>query len=387
MKHVFYNEHMFSFLKKHKEETTTCICLVTGSVVTGSVVRTYQRRDAVVEPVVLFSCEEEISADYGDSREVIDTLAQKAMLRVLEKCRSYYGSFDAMKCIIGEPWVITKYRKITIEKNIPFTVTQKIINEAIQRDMRLFEQEILRDFEDKEEVAIIDISKPVFFINGYKTVAWEKKTIKKIEIAQTIALAPVATVEMIMTTYADVFHTDDVTIAAYSHSLSSVCSSSSRNQTVVVVGNTVIDFYNIDQGVITQSLSYQGGISDMIRILELSFDIPQHKIKTVFDFIHDENILEHYRDSYTTRLMNSYKALGDQLQKNVLHAKKQGMEISDPLILVTHYPWMNIFQGLLDRDLGSSVVFPPNITTEIIYTQDAKVRDSMHKIAIRGTYK
>jgi hypothetical protein len=378
---------MFSFLKKHKEETTTCICLVTGSVVTGSVVRTYQRRDAVAEPIVLFSCEEEISADYGDSREVIDILVQKAMLRVLEKCRSYYGSFDAMKCIIGEPWVVTKYRKITIEKNSPFTVTQKIIDEAIQRDMRLFEQETLRDFEDKEEVAIVDISKPVFFINGYKTVSWEKKNIKKIEIAQTIALAPVVTIAMIMETYADIFHTDDVTISAYSHSLCSVCSSASRNQTVVVLGGTMIDFYTLDQGVITQSLSYPGGVSDMVRTLELSFDIPQHKISTVFDFAHDENILEHYRDSYTTRLMNSYTALGNQLQKNILHAKKQGMEISDPLIILTHYSWMNIFQGLLERDLGASVVFPQDLTTEIIYTQDAKIRDMMHRITIKGACK
>lgn len=373
---------MFSFLKKTKEEQTICLCVLTGATVIGSVVRTYQRRDAVTEPIVLFSCEEEISAQYGDDQEILMGLTQKAMMSVLEKCRMHYGSCDEMKCVIGEPWTTTKYRTVTLEKNAPFVVTQKIVHDAIDRDMRLFEQEVLRDF--KEEVAIIDITKPAVSVNGYRTHTWEKKSLKKIEIAQTISLAPIRIIEMIMAVYADVFHSSDVGLSAYSHSIAQSLPSTLRNQTVMVLSGVSIDFYTVDQGLIIQSLSYPGGVFETLQTLGLLFDVPQHRIATIFNFAHDENILEHYRDRYVVRLTNSYTELGLRIQKNILQLKKQGMICSDPVMVITHYAWMPLFQVMIERDLGYSVVLPEMNTSEIIYTHDAKVRDNINSIAIRG---
>lgn len=376
---------MFSFLKKQKEETTKCVVVITGASVMGSIVRTYLRQGAVTEPIVLFSCEREISAQYGDSREVIDTLAGEALTYVLNQCRSAYGSCDDMVCVVGEPWVTIQNRSLSIQKNGPFVVTEKMVQEAIDRDIRLMYQELEREQDSDISLKIIDTTQPIVFVNGYKTPIWQNQKVEQVTITTTVSLIPDALQELIRTKVAYAFHREDVQYKSLISSIPKRFSTNNQEQTVLIIGGSQLLFVNIHQGVITGSGIYPGGFLDVIRMITMFFETSQDRMGMITQFASDEKIMQSSKDSYYQRLVSAYEELGHYIGLAKHASQKKGLVHSDTVVILTHAPWMHLFTALLEKDLGKTVVFPEMNTAPLVYTHDASCQNILLTLAILET--
>jgi hypothetical protein len=312
---------MFSFLKnKPKEERTVCVLMVNSYSVTAAVVRTYHREGAVTKPVVLFSCEEKIQHHHAGGG-AFDHLVIKEIKKVLEKCRQVHGNYDKISCSIGEPWAMTKAREIIIEKPKAFKVTQKILDEAIARDVRLFEQEAVRDYAKNEEWGMMHSSHPIVTINGYRVQNPVGMMAASVRMHVNISLAPVAWIEMIMGAYADVFHRADISFMGMDTAVLPLTKLYLKSCVLVLggVSSTISVFHH---EILQYIDTVPTGVVQMENILSERFGVHRAHVSSIMKFASDEKILEHERDIYYQRIEAAYKDLGLALKNIFLMLKR-----------------------------------------------------------------
>lgn len=383
---------MFSFLQnKPKEERTMCVLVVNSYSVIASVVRTYHREDAVAKPVVLFSCEEKIphhrfgslSLQERRKAEVFGERFAEEIKKVLEKCRMVHGNYDKIVCVVGEPWVMTKTRDINIEKPAGFKITQKMIDEAILRDSRLFEQEALRDYAKNEEWGIMHSSKPLVDVNGYRTEKPVGIIAKTAVIHVAVSLAPASFLEMIIGAYADVFHRADISFIGTEGILSDFVKHQGGSA-IVTLGGVSSTLSLFTQGVLSHSEKIKNGLVEFEDTVAYLFGVNHAHIASVMKFASDEKLLEHERDVYYKRIEVAYKNLSNEIRLAMLHAKKQTGGIAGPVTLLASPAWIAILRPLLEKDIEVGVVVPQMevFNNEIVYTHDARVKNVILSLAI-----
>ncbi len=375
---------MFSFLQnKPKEERTTCVLIVNSYSVTAAVVRTYHREEAVAKPIVLFSCEEKVPHHRTSGNDVFEYLVEIEIKKVLEKCRMIHGNYDKIVCVIGEPWSMTKTRVINIEKPKPFKITQKIIDEAVLRDSRLFEQEAVRDYAKEQEWGIMHSTQPAASINGYPVPSPIGMLAKSVELHVSTSLAPTYFIEMIMGAYADVFHRADISFMGMEGILSGFVKHQGGAAVVTLGGvSSILSLFN--QGVLSHSEKINNGLVEFEDVIAYLFGVNHAHVASVMKFASDEKLLEHERDIYYKRIESAYKNLSSEIRLGILRTKKQVGNIPDPVFLITSPSWATILRPFLETDTESSVVIPHRdmFNEYIVYTHEARIKNIPLSLAI-----
>ncbi len=374
---------MFSFLKnKPKEEQTMCVLMVNSYSITASVVRTYHREGAVTKPVVIFSCEEKIM-HHRTTEASLESLVEHEVKKVLEQCRKVHGNYDKLVCVMGEPWLVNKSRHITIEKTSPFKITQKIIDDAMVRDARLFEQEALRDYARDEMWGIMHTTKPIVEANGYMVKNPVGISAKSFLLHTTVALAPAAFVEMILGVYADVFHRVDVSFSGLDTAFSRIAKE--YNQiTVITLGGVSGTCLVFNRGLMSYSEKINTGLAMFENAIARLFGVDQRHSASVMRFASDENFLEHERDIYYQRIEMAYKKMSDEIRMIMLRIKKQMGHISGPVILIMDPVWAKALKPMIEVDINKEIeVIQTEMFDEfLIYTHTARVKNSSLSLAI-----
>lgn len=352
---MFYNEHMFSFLKNnHKEEQTRLLLMVTSYSVTAAVVRTYHREGAVVQPVVLFSCERKIPQYHKFDQESLEQSIARESEYALEACRKVHGNYDALVCSMGEPWLLTKTRQCHLEKTKPFVVTQKIIDETIARDARLFEQEALRDYAYDQEWWMLAENKNHIDMNGYRVVQPLGKSAKEITIHVTYSLVPVRCIEIMNQVYARVFHREDVVYVGMNQLLDYWVDHDVKNETIIMLGGVSSDILVVRQGVLGVSQKINQGLVHFEKNMMDLFGVQSMQITSVMNLINDHRFLDHEKDIYHQRIIRAYQDLGKELVR-VLHEIKKHQGVLGAIRIVNSPEWVAHFALLLELEIGQSV--------------------------------
>jgi hypothetical protein len=380
---------MFSFLKeKPKEEQTMCVLVVSSYSVIAAVVRMYYREDAVTKPVVLFSYEEKVPHYHMGGWNNLESLVAVSTKKVLEKCRMIHGNYDRIVCALGEPWVMTKTRHITLEKPTQFKLTQKIINDAVARDSRLFEQEAVRDYAKNEEWGIIHTTRPTVEVNGYQTENFIGAITKNAMIHVSISLAPASFVELIMGAYADVFHRVDISFIGTETLVAQLVKHYAHAAVITLGGNSgTLAVFN--KGNLDFSEKIHRGLADFESRVAYLFNVNKSHIGSVVKFASDEKLLEHERDVYYQRIEAAYKSIGDELRMGILRLKKYAGHITEPVFLVANPHWISIIKSLVEKDIESSVTIPHHdmFNEVLVYTHEARVKNVLLSLAVLEALK
>lgn len=386
---VVYNNYMFSFLKnKPKEERTICVLVVNSYSVMAAVVRTYHREGAVAKPIVLFSCEEKIPhhraspSPWGRAGEGMN-LIESEIKKALEKCRKVHGNYDKLVCVIGEPWVMNKTRHMSIEKPKAFKLTQKTIDELLERDARLFEQEALRDYAKEQEWGVMYHAQPTVLINGYPAMHPVGMVAKSVELHTTISLAPAEVIDSIVEAYADVFHRTDVLFLGTGDILSKFAKHQ-KNMGVITLGGVSSTCSLFHQGFLDHSETIGSGLVEVEESIAYLFGVHQSHITSVLRFASDEKLLEHERDVYYKRIEAAYKNLSNEIQRGMLRIKKQIGSIPGHLWLLASPSWIAILQPRIEKDIGVSVIIPNTemFNDALIYSHEARIKNAPLALAI-----
>lgn len=378
-----YTVSMFSFfLKKPKEEITYCVCLVTDYAVSGAVVKVFHRPGAVQKPLVLFSYEVKIPlhATMGDN--ALDSWIIRATKEVLERCRSHQGVFDHLICTIGQPWVSDRMRIVHIEKKEPVEITKRMIQETLQRDLKIFEQEVGSDF-GNDEVGIVGTSPLIFDAHGYRIQDPIGQKIKFLDMYRTYTVAPTQLVELLVGAFVDVFHRTDVLFQSESLATRGLISPHTQGTTLSVGGNSSM-ITSIDRGIVTGSMIIDEGLFDFEKNIRRLFDVAEIKIPSLMTLVEDGQFLEHDRDLFTRRINLAYQDLGLVIQEGLSRYKELGLMVTEPILLLGQFRGIKTLTPMISRSCGLDVVIPEEqyMHEWLVYAHTATVRNWPLTLAI-----
>lgn len=375
---------MFSFLnKKPKDEHVHLVCLVTSYAVTAAVVKVYTRPGSVQEPIVLFSCESIIPIREGSGSRANARLAYEAMDRVLNKCRAVNPVFDQLYCCIGEPWTTSMTRTAHLEKREAFSLTQKVIDDLVARESKLFEQEIARTYQGAEEMVLLEVSKPLIDANGYRVGSPTNTAVASVDVHSTFSVTTLNFVEGAIGVFIDVFHRTDVQFSSFDLAKSALLKDYQQGSIIEMGGDTLPVLIK-QAGVPTLFAAIPEGLHRFETALMQLFDVPQQKIPQVLSFVGDENILEHERERYYHRIVRAYQEISPAIAKHIIDIKKHIQQLPSPVVVIGHVMWIEALKVLIEKDMGSEVIIPGNhlFQDQVIVSQQAHVATNALLLAV-----
>lgn len=355
---LIYNTVMFSFLKKKpQDEQVHLVCLVTSYAVTAAVVKVFTRQESVQEPVLLFSCESIIPIRDGFDYRANASLTYDAIKYALNKCRAFNPVYDKLYCSIGEPWTTSMTRTAHLEKREAFSLTQKVIDDLVTRESKLFEQEVARMYAGSEEVGLLQVSKPLIDANGYRIANPMNALVASVDVHSTFSLVSLSFIDGVVGVFVDVFHRTDIQFTSFDLAKSALLNDYDHG-TVVEMGGDTISIVIKQGGVPTLFAAIPEGLHRFEIALMQLFDVPQKKIPQVLSFVGDENIIEHERERYYHRIVRAYEEISPAIALRAIDIKKHVQQLPEPVVVIGHPEWVDVLKVPLEKDLGSRVIIP-----------------------------
>ena len=350
---------MFSFLKKApKDETTTLVCLVTGYSVAGAIVKTFATPGSVAAPVVLFSCEELLPLRHGRNRVALEILAEDSAKRVLNRCRSFMPVADSLVCVLGEPWISTVSRTAHIEKREAFAVTQKLVDDLVVRESRLFQQDAARDFDGQEEVDLVESSRPLIDVNGYRVFAAASDHAKSLDVHLSFSVAHTSIVDRMLGVFVDVFHRTDPVFRSFDLAKNRLLRDYPEGVVVELGGVSTV--LTVAAGSVPgYYASIPAGMADIESAIGHAFDVPRGRVSQVLSFAADLNVLDHVREQYFSRIAAAYRQFGDVFGKHAAEVRRHVGAFQEPVVILGSQDWLPVIAPLLRSDLSVPVIVPP----------------------------
>jgi hypothetical protein len=364
---------MFSFLKKEvKKELTTLVCLVTSYSVVAAVVKTYHKPGTINRPVVLFYAESIIPDRYQGDRSRLEKFVAEAALKTLNMCRTYCPVYDRLICSIGEPWVTISTRTAHLERNESFLVTAKVVSDLVARETKLFEQEIIQNLDLNDDLGVLEISLPLVDVNGYRTDHYLKAVVQTLDVHISFSLAKGSIIDHMLGIFADVFHRTDVIFESYDIAKAKLFDGYHQGTLIELGGlNSAVTLF--EKNIPAYFALIPTGVHSIEQSLVDAFNIKRHSLSKVMSFVHDENILEHERDIYFTRIVSAYQSQGNAFSKYIFDIKKYVQKFEEPVMVIGHPLWLRALGSLVENDIGSPVVFPSvqRFSDQLVITHDA----------------
>lgn len=353
----------------------------------AAVVKRYHGDESVDRPVVLFTERVDIESRHAGDDALLAEYAGAATRRALDACRAWLaahhgGAFETITCAIGEPWIATIMRTVHIEKPKPISFTQKMIDEAVVRDRKVFEAEI--SDRATAEVEIVQAVRMAYDINGYRVADPVGEQGSTCDIHMAYALASAAFLEELTVVGIDVFHRDDMRCVA-----ADIARAQAVPETVATLildmGGSSASLAAIDRGVITQSIVIPMGMTMVIEHLTKLFDAAPASIGSVMVFATDEKLLEHERDEYYRRIELAYRPLGILIERTVDELRRIGGEIPETVVVTGIPAWGSVFYPMIAASMKTKIVLPDFMNEKIVYAHGVS-RDIQLSAVIDMTY-
>lgn len=375
---------MFSFLKKKpKAEQTHLVCLVTSYAVSAAVVKVFAKKGSVQLPVVAFSCQSVIPLRHGRDQQTLEWLVAESMMQVLNQCRAHAPAYDAVSCVLGEPWTTSVTRTAHLEKREAFVVMQSIIDEVIARETKRYEQDAAREYADREPMVLLETSVPLVDVNGYRTDQYLGSHISTLDAHLVYSAAPVRILDVLLGAFADAFHRTDVRFLSADIAKAQILRAYDRG-TIVDMGGMTTAISIRENASPAYFASIPVGLAAFDEAMMLQFDISQKKIAQVLSFVHDENILDHDKEVYYARIAASYREIASVMAPHIAGIKRHIQRFEEPVVLIGQPEWLRVLGDLIEQDIGTSIIVPERdlFKDQLCFGHDAHVVNNPLSLAI-----
>ena len=361
---------LFGTSKKQLPVETFCVCTIDSYSATVAVVRRFNGEGTVNAPLVLFSTSEKIQGETLGN-------AVQALHHVLEQARSHGGNPTRLFCVVGEPWIATIPRSIHIEKGGEFKVSKSMIDDALLRDTRAAESDMRREFPNSEDLAIFDMTKPIFSVNGYRVDAHViGGMVPSLDIARSASVIPKLVQEQLRLAVASVFHRDDVTFVSRAHVFSHAISE--EKILSLSIGGVSTDWMLIDRKNILSSSSSQGGLHDIEHAIAHEFSIPKKLIDSTMSFATDVGLVENERDIYYKRTLRACESWLHEVRASFESLKKQVDNVPNVIVLSADVAWISALAPVIARELGAPIAVASDDVEPyaLVFAHDTQVKTS-----------
>ncbi|KKR79884.1 MAG: hypothetical protein UU24_C0001G0043 [Candidatus Nomurabacteria bacterium GW2011_GWA2_40_9] len=221
-------------------------------------------------PKIVFSMREPIPIEEELDIDRFLFLTLKALKLVAGTiCMKGYGAPKRIFCILSSPWYASQIRIVRLEKETPFTFTNKLADELIQKEIIITEEEYLVKNERTEnKVRPIELKNMKTILNGYATPTPLNQKAKVLEMNIFVSMSGDNILNKIEESIQQNFHGPTIKFSSFMMASFTVARDVFVNQDnflLINIGGEVTDIAMIKKDVLRESVSYPAGSNFIVR--------------------------------------------------------------------------------------------------------------------------
>jgi cell division ATPase FtsA len=244
-------------------------------------------------PKIIFSIREPIGLEKQINFENFLTATLKSLETVSGKILSAgLGAPDKVFCTLSSPWYVSQSRIIRYEKNAPFIFNTKLADSLIEREVSLFEESHIKEFNgDKERLRPIELKNMKTTLNGYATIDPINQQAKELEMTIFVSVSSEDVLNKLEKVINNHFARP---IRFFSFALSSFTVVRDMfvyqdNFLLIHIGGEVTDITMIKKNVICESISFPMGRNFMIRGMAEGLNCSLDEARSMISLYKDEH--------------------------------------------------------------------------------------------------
>lgn len=267
------------FLFKNKEKINV-ICDIGLRSIGIALVRDGSKLEVIYSKRIYLSREEAKSHSENlelSTNAIFEDLTKNGLKILKNKERNF--SLGKMYCALNSPWYMAETIKINIHRKDSFVISQKIIDEELEKEERKFREKISVHFSKKifhEGVQMLERTITSFFVNGYSTEDPLQKKAHSLELTAYMSAMPRQVFESIKNKAQKFFHIDEVVFTTFPLVLlraTRVLYQNELNFVTVHLGAESTDISVINQGGVAESGVIPFGYEKVIDLVQEKFGV------------------------------------------------------------------------------------------------------------------
>jgi cell division ATPase FtsA len=227
-------------------------------------------------PKIVFSVQELIKIEEKVDVDNFLLSTIKSLEIVVEKIyKAGLGAPSQIFCVLSSPWCVSQTRVINLKKNTPFVFTEKLADELIQKEIKLFEEEhALKYGNTDNKVRMIELKNIKIMLNGYEAAESLNKKTKELEMNIFISMSGEQILKKIESAIEKYFHFKQIRFSSFALSFFTIVRDmyfKQENFLLLCIGGEMTDIFMIKKHILRESVSFPLGSNFLTR--GVAFDL------------------------------------------------------------------------------------------------------------------
>ena len=209
-------------------------------------------------------------------------------------CMKGFGAPTEIYCVLSSPWHASQTRVLKLIKDTPIIFTQKLADELIAKELKLFEEEHKHFYEDGNgKATTIELKNMKTILNGYESANPYGQKAKEIEMSVFVSMVEEHIVDMIVENINRHFRSAKIKFISFVMASSTVARDMFVNQDsflLVNIGGEVTDISMIKKDIIKESISFPMGRNFMVRGLAEDLGVELTEAETYLSLYKDDHL-------------------------------------------------------------------------------------------------
>ena len=172
-------------------------------------------------------------------------------------------------CVLSSHWCVSQTRMISFKKNSSFVFTEKLADELIKKEIKLFEEEHLEKYKNTDNpVRIVELKNIKTTLNGYETSSPLDQKAKELGMTIFISMSEEQILKKIENTIEKYFHLEQIKFSSFALSSFTVVRDMYEQEEdflLVDIGGEITDIFMVKKNILRESISFPLGRNFLIR--------------------------------------------------------------------------------------------------------------------------
>jgi len=248
-------------------------------------------------PKIIYSVREIIPLESEINSDRFLELTLKSFETIIQKIATKgIGVPKKVFCVLSSPWFASQTRFIKYEKDIPFLFDSKLADEIIQKEIKIFQEEHLKQYSDGEnKIRVIELKNMKIALNGYTTQNPLNQKTKEVEMTVFISMSPEQVLSKLEKIIDAHYYAREIKFSSFSMASFAVARDIFVHQDsflLIDIGGEITDISMIKKDIICSSISFPLGINFMIREVSLILKCSLAEAKSFISLYKDGHAIE-----------------------------------------------------------------------------------------------
>ena len=338
---------------KQEEQLIAMFGIGSGSV-GGALVKFTQDRKGEWHPHII----EQARTPISFQREVdFDTFFKDMITALTATAQKIYdakkGAPSRIFCTLASPWYVSETRLIHLEKQAPFTFTQKMMDEMISTELKNINEKYQKRYGNLNVAPRLIESKILHnTLNGYKIQNPIGKKAKTLDMNLFVSVSPKICTDKIEESLKKVFHNTPVSYSSFILSLFLVARDryiSADSFLVIDINGEVSDIGIVENDILTSTISLPLGKNHIIRKIAETLNKSESDARTMFSMM-IANTLEKSVGEKLAPILLSVKEEWSALFRNAIFSLPKTTVLPNLIFLVSDTDVASWFGAILKEE-------------------------------------